>query len=146
MTKTAESPSSEEAHSPLQLVMPLAGFVRRELRELVHQAGLEALAVMLEQDRLALCGPAYVRGQEGPQRAGSTEGMLTLGGRRVKVRRPRVRDAKGEVELPSWRELAAEDPLVERMFEQMVVGVATRKYAPTRSRISTAASGTSPGA
>jgi transposase-like protein len=52
-----------------------------------------------------------------------------LGGRRVTVQRPRVRSKKGEVPLPSWERLAAEDPLHARAVEQMVLGVATRKYA-----------------
>jgi transposase-like protein len=33
-----------------------------------------------------------------------------------------------EVSLPSWREFASEDPLDERVANQMVLGVATRRY------------------
>jgi transposase-like protein len=48
----------------------------------------------------------------------------------VTVKRPRVRSRDGkEVPLPSWARFAAEDPLSERAVEQMVLGVATRKYA-----------------
>ncbi len=47
----------------------------------------------------------------------------------MQVRRPRARDEEGEVELPSWRQFAAEDPLHQRALEQMVIGVSTRKYA-----------------
>jgi transposase-like protein len=32
------------------------------------------------------------------------------------------------VELPSWKQFASEDPLSQRMLEQMMIGVATRKY------------------
>jgi putative transposase len=85
---------------------------------------------MLEEDRMALCGPAYARGrEEGPRRAGSASGELVMGGRRVGVKRPRVRDEGGEIHLPTWLEFAAEDPLEERALEQMVIGVSTRKYA-----------------
>lgn len=46
------------------------------------------------------------------------------------VRRPRARTRDGkEAVLPSWAEFSREDPLSERAVEQMVVGVATRKYA-----------------
>lgn len=131
MAKNARKKKSKEVPSSptLQLVMPLAEVVRHELREFVIAKGMEALTAMLEQDRVALCGPAYGREQGPARRAGSAPGRLVMGGRRVTVRRPRVRDEHGEVELPSWRELAAEDPLTERATEQMLLGVSTRKYA-----------------
>jgi putative transposase len=56
--------------------------------------------------------------------ARSAPGKLVLGGRRVHVRKPRVRD---EVALPMWAEFA-DDPLEERALEQVVLGVSTRKY------------------
>lgn len=131
MAKSAKKKSLKKAPSSpvLQMVVPLAEVVRMELREFVIAKGMEALAVMLEQDRVALCGPAYGRDESSAKRAGSAPGRLVMGGRRVTVRRPRVRDEEGEVELPSWRELAAEDPLTERATEQMLIGVSTRKYA-----------------
>jgi len=52
-----------------------------------------------------------------------------MGGRTVSIKRPRVVDAAGrEVQLETWRELGMGDPLTQRALEQMVVGVATRKY------------------
>jgi putative transposase len=128
MGKTAKKESAKEVRPHLQLVIPLAEVVRRELREFVIAKGMEALTAMLEQDRIALCGPAYARAQGATRRAGSAPGRLVMGGRRVTVKRPRVRDAEGEVELPSWQQMSAEDPLEERALEQMVLGVATRKY------------------
>jgi len=53
-----------------------------------------------------------------------------MGGRRVKVERPRARSVDGhELSLPSWRAWSSRDPLDERAFEQMVLGVSTRGYA-----------------
>ena len=60
--------------------------------------------------------------------AGSAEGELPLGGRRVSIRRPRVRDGRGEVQLPTWERFAKADPLTPRAVEQMVLGVSTRNY------------------
>jgi len=52
-----------------------------------------------------------------------------MGGRRVRVRRPRARGMNGrEVVLPSWTAYAAEDPLHERALAQMLLGVSTRRY------------------
>lgn len=127
MKKTDRKTKKTEAPS-LRLVDSLADVVRAELRDFVIGEGLKALALMLEQDRTALCGPAYSRGHSRPRRAGSAAGELVLGGRRVRVRKPRVRDEDGEVTLSSWAEFAAEDPLEERALEQMVLGVSTRKY------------------
>jgi len=127
--KTDRNKPKDQAPT-LTLVESLADVMRQELREFVITQGMQALALMLEQEREALCGPAYARGREGgPRRAGSASGELVLGGRRARVRRPRVRDEHGELGLPSWKEFACEDPLHERALQQMVIGVSTRKYA-----------------
>lgn len=105
--------------------------IRAALRELVLDSGFENLMKTLEQDRLQLCGP---RGRWQPERQayryGYDEGRLVFGGRKVRVAKPRVRSLEGrELELPSWRHFAGEDPLRHRVLEQMLVGVSTRKYA-----------------
>jgi putative transposase len=77
-----------------------------------------------------VCGPRYAQGPERQaRRMGHVPGELVLGGRLVQVRRPRARTLDGhEVVLPSWAEFRREDPLTERAVEQMMLGVATRKY------------------
>jgi transposase-like protein len=62
-------------------------------------------------------------------RAGFADGELAMGGRRVTIRRPRVRDVDGEVPLPTWEHFADSDPLTPRAVEQMILGVSTRNYA-----------------
>lgn len=104
---------------------------RLALREVVLGAGLRVLAAMLEEDRTMLCGP---RSQPDEQRRayrhGQDEGCLVMGGRKVRVSKPRARSTEGrELELPTWRRLSGEDPLQERVVEQMLVGVSTRAYA-----------------
>lgn len=102
------------------------------LRELVMATGLAVFEAMLEEDREALCGPvgAHQGAQRKAYRYGRERGSVVLGGRKVQLRRPRVRSLGGqELALPSWVAMREEDPLHERAFEQMVVGVSTRKYA-----------------
>jgi putative transposase len=116
----------EEGTSPLRLV----DVVREDLRAFVVRSGMQALAELLEEERAALCGPRY---QHDPQRtssrAGYAPGELVMGGRRVSVPRPRVRDRDGrEVPLASWSAFGDEDPLDERAVRQMLLGVSTRKY------------------
>jgi len=108
----------------------LAGVVRRGLRELVFDAGMKHLYEVLEEERAAVCGPRYAQGPERQaRRMGHAPGELVLGGRLVQARRPRARTLDGrEVVLPSWAEFRREDPLTERAVEQMMLGVATRKY------------------
>lgn len=108
----------------------LAGIVRSGLRELVFAEGMRAVMEMLESERTAVCGPRYSQGpQRRAWRAGHAAGELVLGGRLASVPRPRVRDAEGEVSLPSWSAFRERDPLDERAVEQMLVGVSTRKYS-----------------
>src|SRR5262249_55331182 len=83
-------------------------------------------------DRAKLCGPRYVHdAKRVASRAGYADGELAMGGRRVTIRRPRVRDAEGEVPLPTWEHFADADPLTPRAVEQMILGGSTRNY--TRS-------------
>ena len=63
---------------------------------------------MLEEDRTAICGPRYAHrarapGERGPARSRSE---VVLGGRKVAIRRPRVRTAGGEVALPTFQTMA----------------------------------------
>jgi putative transposase len=127
-----KGPKNQEA---AQMLLPLLGVlatVKGALLDLVIGSGLAVLQALLEQEREQLCGARY---RHAPDRKASRAGYaqeaeLVLGGRRVAVKRPRVRSTDGkEVPLPSWEKFAAEDPLSERAVEQMVLGVATRKYA-----------------
>jgi len=131
MKKPAKEPTRSQASMLTQLLAPLAALVRGDLLALVHQLGMQAVALMLEAERTELCGERYKHDpSRQATRAGSTRGELALGGRRVGVRRPRVTDHKGkEVPLETWTALATNDPLDFRALEQMAIGVATRKYA-----------------
>lgn len=51
-----------------------------------------------------------------------------MGGRKVSVAKPRVRRVDGgEVTLPTWEAFRSTDPLNERVVEQVLTGVSTRK-------------------
>jgi putative transposase len=104
---------------------------RTALREIVVGAGFQVLTAMLEDDRERLCGPRYQQGDERQAyRHGSEEAPVVLGGRKVRVKKPRVRSAAtGEIPLPTWQDITREDPLDERAAEQMLLGVSTRRYA-----------------
>jgi len=103
---------------------------RTELLELAIRSGMKVFATMLEEDRLAICGPRYAHEPDREaSRAGRVASEVVLGGRKVSVQRPRVRANGREVALPTFQTMAATDPLHRRAVEQMLVGVATRQYA-----------------
>lgn len=104
--------------------------LRAELMEFVVASGLRVLTGLLEADRTGLCGPRYQhQADRQATRHGAVPSEVVLGGRKVALRRPRVRRDGAEVPLPTFQTVAAEDPLNRRVVEQMLVGVATRQYA-----------------
>jgi putative transposase len=105
--------------------------IQQGLHALVVKVGLDGVRRMLEQERTALCGPRYQhRRDRGARRGGHVKSSLPYGGRRISVLRPRVVNLEGQqVPLALWDELASSDAMSERAYEQMVVGVASRKFA-----------------
>jgi transposase-like protein len=130
MKKTATKTKRNQApNASQQRTLRLAAFVKQNLYDFVVHEGMKALEALLEGDREQLCGPAHRRGDPSdPLRWGKTEGRLVMGGRRVMVAKPRVRQQGKEVTLPAWEQFSDEDPLGKRTVEQMMVGVSTRNY------------------
>ena len=130
-SRTAARSADVESARHLPLVDLLVE-ARTELFELAVRAGLKVLETMLEEDRTAICGLRYAHvADRHATRAGTVRSEVVLGGRKVAVRRPRVRAEGREVALPTFRAMADVDPLNRRVVEQMLVGVATR--CPRRS-------------
>ena len=103
---------------------------RHDLLAWVHAHGLAALDELFGAEAVALAGP---KGRHQPQRThhhwGTAATELTFGGRRVQVRRPRVRQTiGGEATLPSVAAFRDRDPLTARMMQQLLAGVSTRHY------------------
>jgi transposase-like protein len=105
--------------------------LRGDLRGFVIDAGYRIFLELLEEERELLCGPRYAHiGERQAYRHGYDQGSLVFGGRKISVPKPRVRSLDGkEIELETWRETSATDPLEERVMEQIVAGVTTRKYS-----------------
>src|SRR2546428_9111094 len=124
---------SHQVDSPAQRHHPLVDLLvdtRAELMELAVASGLKVLTAMLEEDRTAICGRRYQhQAERQASRGGTVPSEVVLGGRKVAIRRPRVRASGEEVPLPTFAMMAGDDPLNRRVVEQMLVGVATRQYA-----------------
>ena len=139
MRKSRRSSSKKEAQTLKsvpglqQRVLPMLEVLidtEGALHDLVVQAGMQVLEALLEQDRVALCGPkSQPQKERRAYRHGYDHGQLVLGGRKVRVRKPRCRSVDGEeLTLSTWQEMSSENPLCRRVVEQMLVGVSTRKY------------------
>ena len=123
-----------EGSTLAQLVEPLVSGVtttRANLLAWVHGCGMAALDAVFREEAEAVAGP---KGRHQAARThhhwGTTSTELTLGGRRIQVRRPRVRGRDGqEVTLPTVAACRARDPLTARVLEQILLGVSTRGYA-----------------
>ncbi len=97
------------------------------------------------------------KGRHDPNRTacrhGSQDGKVTLGGRRIPVRRPRVRaiaddaGSEREVRLESYDTFASVDLLADHMIASMLAGLSGRRYhsalEPVGETVEASASGTS---
>jgi transposase-like protein len=128
----------------------LVGSAREGLLALSVEVGLGVLRELLEEEVDELVGP---KGKWNPDRTavrhGHEDGEVTLGGRRVPVKRPRARTADGESELPlqTYEHFADRDPLEAVVLERMLAGVSTRQYRraqePVGEQVDTEARSTS---
>jgi len=130
MKKNASNNETRQVASVgAQRTLRLASVIKRDLYGFIIQEGMKALDELLRQDQELLCGPVHAKGTPGSaQRWGKATGRLSMSGRRVNIDKPRVRRNGREVTLPSWAELADDDPLNRRTMEQLILGVSTRGY------------------
>jgi putative transposase len=110
----------------------LTGAMREGLLALAVGAGLQVMQALLDESVAALAG-AKGRHDPGRQavRHGTEAGSVTLGGRRVPVRRPRVRtaDRTAEVAVPAYDLFSGTEVLGELALERMMAKLSTRRYS-----------------
>jgi len=133
---TEVATASELAESPLppqiqEALGELVGAAREGLLALSVGVGLGVVHELMESEVDEVVGPrgAHDSGRTAV-RHGHEDGSMTLGARRVAVRRPRVRSVEGERELPlaSYDHFADRDPLTRAVMDRMLAGVSTRRF------------------
>ena len=134
MKKSATTSEPCQPKVEIQLSLPLLSdlkAMREGFFEMCVRVGEHALHSMMEQERTELCGPRWSRNPSRKAvRGGSTSSEITLGGRRVAIRRLRAASVKGqEMPLPSYEWAADRDPLDDQTWRSIVSGVSTREYA-----------------
>jgi putative transposase len=145
----------EASESPLpppvqEALGELVGAAREGLLALSVGVGLGVVHELMELEVTEVVG---LKGKHNPDRTakrhGHEDGSMTLGGRRVPVRRPRMRTADDEHELPvdSYQYFADRDPLTRAVMDRMLAGVSTRRFArvgePVGEEVEASASATS---
>jgi len=116
--------------------------------------GLDVMGELIDAEVTEVAGP---KGRHDPQRVayrhGAQQGKVTLGGRRLPVRRPRLRsvaDEQGsehELRLETYDTFASVDLLADHMVASMLAGLSGRRYQaalePMGEQVEGSASGTS---
>ena len=151
-TEVVTTPQASESPLPPQIQEALGELVEAAREGLLALSVGVGLGVVHELMELEVCEVVGAKGKHNPDRAavrhGHEDGSMTLGGRRVAVRRPRMRTADDERELPveSYEYFADRDPLTRAVMDRMLAGVSTRKFAqvgePVGGRVEEASSST----
>lgn len=123
---TVEAPESPLPPQIQEALGELVGVAREGLLALSVGVGLGVVHELMELEVTEAVGP---KGKHNPERTakrhGHEDGSMTLGGRRVRVTRPRVRTAGDERELPvrTYEYFADRDPLTRAVMDRVLAGL-----------------------
>ena len=122
-----------DGNPAVQMMLPLAemvGWLRKGVGELVRQAGLQLMDLLMQEEVRELVGERSQRQAErSANRWGSEQGYCVVMRQKVPVKRPRVRTTDDqEVRLGSYEMFHRGEPLTETVWEKLMLGLSTRKY------------------
>jgi len=117
----------------VQMVLPLAemlGWLRKGVGELIRQAGLQLMELLMEEEVREVVGE---RSRRQPERTanrwGKERGFCVVMGQKVPIDRPRVRTTDDqEVRLGSYEMFHRGEPLTETVWQKLMLGLSTRTY------------------
>src|SRR5256714_15287166 len=122
-----------EGNPAVQMVLPMAemmGWLRKGVGELIRQAGLQLVDLVMQEVVRELVGErSQPQAERTANRWGSEQGYCVVMGQKVPVKRPRVRSTDDrEVRLGSYEMFHRGEPLTETVWEKLMLGLSTRKY------------------
>jgi transposase-like protein len=122
-----------DGNPAVQMVLPMAemlGWLQQGVGELIRQAGLRLMDLLMQEEVRELVGERSQRQAERKaNRWGSERGYCVVMGQKVPVERPRVRSTDDqEVRLGSYEMFHRGEPLTETVWEKLMLGLSTRKY------------------
>src|SRR6187401_738668 len=124
---------AEDGNPAVQMVLPMAemvGWLRKGVGELIRQAGLQLIGLLMEEEVRELVGE---RSRPNPERKtnrwGKERGYCVVMGQKVPIDRPRVRTTDDqEVRLGVYELFHRGEPLTETVWEKLMLGLSTRNY------------------
>src|SRR5579863_2327874 len=122
-----------DGNPAVQMVLPMAemiGWLRKGVGELIRQAGLQLMDLLMQEEVRELVGERSQRqADRTASRWGSERGYCVVMGQKVPIERPRVRSTDDqEVRLGSYELFHRGEPLTETVWEKLMLGLSTRKY------------------
>jgi putative transposase len=122
-----------EGNPAVQMMLPMAemvGWLHKGVGELVRQAGLQLMELLMQEEVRELVGERSQRQAERTaNRWGVEHGYCVVMGQKVPIERPRVRTTDDkEVRLGSYEMFHGGEPLTETVWEKLMLGLSTRKY------------------
>lgn len=124
----------DQAQQPIQLVIPLkevVELIQRGLMNLAMAAFTKLAEEVMGYEVTALVGPKnQADATRLNARWGSETGYCVVGGQKIPLERPRVRDTrKREVPLGSYEMLQRASLMEESVWKKMMNGLTTRRYS-----------------
>jgi len=122
-----------DGNPAVQMMLPMAemmGWLRKGVGELIRQAGLQLMELLMQEEVRELAGERSQRQSERTaNRWGSERGYCVVMGQKVPIQRPRVRTTDDqEVRLGSYEMFHRGEPLTETVWEKLMLGLSTRNY------------------
>jgi transposase-like protein len=122
-----------DGNPAVQMVLPMAemvGWLHQGVGELIRQAGLQLIQLLMEEEVRNLVGE---RSRATPERTanrwGRERGYCVVMGQKVPIERPRVRSTEDrEIRLGSYGMFHRGEPLTDTVWEKLMLGLTTRKY------------------
>lgn len=119
--------ANPEAVLPL---LSMIGQAQLSIDDLLGQLSRSFIEQLLVLSAQSVAGAQHKGRHTGEVRwHGSQGGVVNLGQSKLRVQRPRLRSAKGEVAVPVYAALANDGDLSRRIADILVCNVSTRKYA-----------------
>ena len=122
-----------DGNPAVQMLLPMAemvGWLRKGVGELIRQAGLQLMDLLMQEEVREVVGERSQRQAERrANRWGVEHGYCVVMGQKVPIERPRVRTTDDkEVRLGSYEMFHRGEPLTETVWEKLMFGLSTRKY------------------
>jgi len=122
-----------DGNPAVQMMLPMAemmGWLRKGVGELIRQAGLQLMDLLMQEEVRELAGErSHRQSDRTANRWGSERGYCVVMGQKVPIQRPRVRTTEDkEVRLGSYEMFHRGEPLTETVWEKLMLGLSTRDY------------------